>query len=102
VGRFYDGLRAARWRAERFLGLLAARGSGCALKTSPSRKNQSISPRKRTGWWPGCIRSGRWLRTQVRCSPCARFSPRLTGDVRFRDAALTVPWPTLIVQVPVL
>src|SRR6516225_8028187 len=34
VGRFYDGLRAARWRAERFLGLLAARGSGCALKTS--------------------------------------------------------------------
>jgi hypothetical protein len=28
VGRFYDGLRAARWRAERFLGLLAARGSG--------------------------------------------------------------------------
>jgi hypothetical protein len=30
VGRFYDGLRAARWRAERFLGLLAARGSGCA------------------------------------------------------------------------
>ena len=34
VGPFYDGLRAARWRAERFLGLLAARGSGCALKTS--------------------------------------------------------------------
>ena len=34
MGRFYDGLRAARWRAERFLGLLAARGSGCALKTS--------------------------------------------------------------------
>jgi hypothetical protein len=22
VGRFYDGLRAARWRAERFLGYL--------------------------------------------------------------------------------
>src|SRR5256886_10520920 len=34
VGLFYDGLRAARCRAERFLGLLAARGSGCALKTS--------------------------------------------------------------------
>src|SRR6266478_1877594 len=34
VGLFYDGLTAARWRAERFLGLLAARGSGCALKTS--------------------------------------------------------------------
>jgi len=27
VGRFYDGLRAARWRAERFLGLLAALGA---------------------------------------------------------------------------
>jgi hypothetical protein len=24
VGHFYDGLRAARWRAERFLGLLSA------------------------------------------------------------------------------
>src|SRR5262249_19758599 len=34
VGPFYDGLTAARWRAERFLGLLAARGSGCALRTS--------------------------------------------------------------------
>ncbi len=58
VGRFYDGLRAARWRAERFLGLLAARGSGCALKTSrvscllitlssssaPTSLSQSITP----------------------------------------------------------
>src|SRR5262249_51471146 len=34
VGPFYDGLTAARRRAERFLGLLAARGSGCALRTS--------------------------------------------------------------------
>src|SRR5262245_1642386 len=34
VGPFYDGLTAARWRAERFLGLLAARGSGCAPNTS--------------------------------------------------------------------
>jgi hypothetical protein len=34
VGRFYDGLRAARWRAERFLRLLAARGSGCASRTT--------------------------------------------------------------------
>src|SRR2546429_9937255 len=33
VGHFYDGLRAARWRAERFLVLLSARRSCCALHT---------------------------------------------------------------------
>jgi hypothetical protein len=30
------------------------------------------------------------------------FLAEVKGDVRFRDAALTVPWPILIVQVPVL
>src|SRR6266571_1230035 len=80
VGHFYDGLRAARWRAERFLGLLAARGSGCALKTSrvsclmitlssssaPASLSSSIIPISGRIYSWVCSRScsGVWARTE--------------------------------------
>src|SRR2546426_10449697 len=101
VGLFYDGLTAARWRAERFLGLLAARGSGCALKTSrvscllitlssssaPTSLSQSITPisgRISPRYSPDspeevCPRPERlppFRSVHARCAPAARQSPR--------------------------
>src|SRR6266478_9216105 len=80
VGLFYDGLTAARWRAERFLGLLAARGSGCALKTSrvscclitlssssaPASLSSSIIPisGRLYSWVSSRSCSGVWARTE--------------------------------------
>src|SRR6266536_2758536 len=80
VGPFYDGLTAARWRAERFLGLLAARGSDCALKTSrvscclitlssssaPASLSSSIIPisGRIYSWVSSRSCSGVWARTE--------------------------------------
>src|SRR5262245_7489978 len=80
VGPFYDGLTAARRRAERFLGLLAARGSGCALRTSrvscclitlssssaPASLSSSIIPisGRICSWVSSRSCSGVWARTE--------------------------------------
>src|SRR5215831_11224978 len=80
VGPFYDGLTAARWRAERFLGPLAARGSGCVLKTSrvscclitlssssaPASLSSSIIPisGRIYSWVSSRSCSGVWARTE--------------------------------------